>query len=72
MNAIRIDLTYRAGDRTWNAAIMDVQGNVIWRSVEQFHSADIAYYRAMGQFVLRGADDTPTRQSARAMEAQLA
>jgi len=52
MNSVHINLVYRRADRSWHAAILDDDGNALWRSTERFSSADIAYFRAVGQFVL--------------------
>ena len=57
-SSIRINLTYSAVDRSWSASIVD-EDKIIWMSAEKFHSADTAYYRAIGRFVLYTSSGQP-------------
>jgi len=71
MNSVHINLTYRPADRSWRAAILDDRGNALWRSPERFHSADVAYFRAVGQFVLSMRDDNSVNGDFSAVDAQV-
>lgn len=59
----QINLTYSAVDRSWSASIVD-QDKIIWTSAEKFHSADTAYYRAIGKFVLYTSNGRPAHRCA--------
>ena len=72
MNPVHIDLAYRPGDQSWHAAILDDHGNALWRSAEPFHTADVAYYRAVGQFVLSMQGDNSVERDISALDAQVA
>jgi PTS system nitrogen regulatory IIA component len=49
---IQIKLTRSDVDHRWSASLLDQQ-NVFWSSSETFDSSKIAYYRAIGAYVLR-------------------
>ena len=57
MGSIQIVLARPDSGTTWSASIVAEQRRVIWVSSEAFDSADTAYYRAIGELVLRGRDD---------------
>ena len=52
---IQIKLTRSDVDHKWSVSLLD-QENVFWISPETFDSADIAYYRAIGEYVLQKCD----------------
>jgi hypothetical protein len=55
---IQIKLTRSDVDHRWSASLVDQQ-NVFWSSPETFDSPDVAYYRAIGEYVLQeGAGDS--------------
>lgn len=62
-SSAQVNLTYSAVDRSWSASIVD-QDKIIWTSAEKFHSADTAYYRAIGKFVLYTSNGQPAHRCA--------
>ena len=52
---IQIKLTRSDVDHRWSVSLLD-QENVFWSSPETFDSPDIAYYRAIGEYVLQKCD----------------
>jgi len=72
MNPVHIDLAYRPDDQSWHAAILDDHGNALWRSADRFHTADVAYYRAVGQFVLSMLGDNAVDRDISALDTRVA
>lgn len=52
---LQIRLTRSDVDHRWSVSLVDGQ-NVFWCSPETFDSPDIAYYRAVGEYILRKWD----------------
>jgi len=57
MGPIKIVLARPESGATWSVSIVAGQHRVIWASPEAFDSADKAYYRAIGELVLRSRED---------------
>lgn len=53
---LEITLARSDSDHGWKASIVTADHQVIWAAPERFDSADQAYYRAMGEYVLRVRD----------------
>ena len=56
MGLIQITLARPKSGARWSATIVLDQDRVIWTSPETFDSADKAYYRAIGEVILRNWD----------------
>jgi hypothetical protein len=59
---LQIRITLSDVDHRWSVSLLD-QENVVWSSPETFDSPDIAYYRAIEEYVLQkwegGKPDLP-------------
>jgi hypothetical protein len=54
---LQITLARSDMHRGWSASIVTGEHEVVWTSPECFDSADKAYYRAIGEYVLRTWDE---------------
>jgi hypothetical protein len=64
LTPIQLVLTRSPSTGKWSASIVDQQGT-IWASPQVFDSADQAYYRGIGELVLREGDNVAKRPSTR-------
>src|SRR5215831_20091870 len=50
---LQINLACSKVDGSWTSSIVAERDRIVWTSAQKFRSADQAYYRAIGEFVLR-------------------